>query len=1663
MKTIILFLVISITFSQVEISGTLSGTLYQADSPYLVTDDLEVPVYNSLTIEPGVEVIFMGSYHFLVSGQLLAEGTEADSIRFRSSESDITWQGFDFHYNTGASILSYCDVSATNGTFNLNYSQDLTISDSYVHDFTGNALNSDDMFGTLAIDNSIIEDGSSQSLIDVSDTMLALENVQLHGSDVTINGIQFSGSGQLTLYNSILSGFTNYGATVSGNNFIHSVINCNFLDSQKGMYINNGSDVDFTGCNFLNNLDEGILLSGNNESNISGCLFEENQNGVYVNNSSSYVINDCIFESNGYGFRQNGGNGSNTRTIQNSTFEGNTSYAIRGDSSGRPNIFNCLVSDNERGVHYPGTIINSVVTNTQLDYAIINAGNVINCTVSNNQSGVTADHVRNSIVYFNYSNQVSSNDVTYSCIQGGSAGIGNISENPAFLDYTDYMLHETSPCIDAGNPETTYYDLCFPPSNGTALNDMGAYGGPEACEWMMNDAGGISVSPTILHFGTNIIYHSYEEVLNIQSGITTSKTYTVYFSDSGNTSEGDFSISSSELIIDPEVNQQLPISFNPTSEGVHNAIIVIEENTQTTGQTFQIQLVGFAINGSEISGTLSGTLYQADSPYLVTDDLEVPVYNSLTIEPGVEVIFMGSYHFLVSGQLLAEGTEADSIRFRSSESDITWQGFDFHYNTGASILSYCDVSATNGTFNLNYSQDLTISDSYVHDFTGNALNSDDMFGTLAIDNSIIEDGSSQSLIDVSDTMLALENVQLHGSDVTINGIQFSGSGQLTLYNSILSGFTNYGATVSGNNFIHSVINCNFLDSQKGMYINNGSDVDFTGCNFLNNLDEGILLSGNNESNISGCLFEENQNGVYVNNSSSYVINDCIFESNGYGFRQNGGNGSNTRTIQNSTFEGNTSYAIRGDSSGRPNIFNCLVSDNERGVHYPGTIINSVVTNTQLDYAIINAGNVINCTVSNNQSGVTADHVRNSIVYFNYSNQVSSNDVTYSCIQGGSAGIGNISENPAFLDYTDYMLHETSPCIDAGNPETTYYDLCFPPSNGTALNDMGAYGGPEACEWVENEPPTEENIIVEIPELTAEPGDTVLIPILITMPDTVQIDSYELVLSFQGEGISVLSINHGNYPEFNQWLLEYNLDSNPITIWSAGFEPISGSGEVLHIEIAISADADSEFVPITIESVTFDEIDYNVVATNGGINIVPPYEPPPLIPNYGDVSLNGEITALDASMILYYVVQSDSLSDQQLLNSNVSGDSTVSAFDASLILQYGVGLIDVFPADTGSFYIAASGAFSLEDQQVSPLTAIEVPLYLEGGENIYSFEFLFEYDADIMQLTDVIGGEHTSEFIILFHDENGDVRISGANAFPDGLGGTFITMLFNTDEFNAFQTEISLISSRINENPLSPSTASSILNNSNYQLGDVDDNGSLNVVDVVFIVGIIFGDVYPNEYQFWSADINNDGLINVVDVVELVGMILGSNLSRYHPVNTAKISQYPSTIEVATDGSIGGVQMSVSGNYDIFDLHDPWTYRKDSSTLLIYSLAEIDESSITFGYNGELIIEDVLIADIAGNYVEGEIKLLPAAVFLEQIYPNPFNPLANINFTIPTESNVKVDIFDIQGRLVTRLIHSELGAGRHSLVWNAIEHPSGSYIVKIDVDGTVQTQKMILLK
>ncbi|NQT25477.1 T9SS type A sorting domain-containing protein [candidate division KSB1 bacterium] len=83
--------------------------------------------------------------------------------------------------------------------------------------------------------------------------------------------------------------------------------------------------------------------------------------------------------------------------------------------------------------------------------------------------------------------------------------------------------------------------------------------------------------------------------------------------------------------------------------------------------------------------------------------------------------------------------------------------------------------------------------------------------------------------------------------------------------------------------------------------------------------------------------------------------------------------------------------------------------------------------------------------------------------------------------------------------------------------------------------------------------------------------------------------------------------------------------------------------------------------------------------------------------------------------------------------------------------------------------------------------------------------------------------------------------------------------------------------------------------------------------------------------------------------------------------------------------------------------------------------------------------------------------------LEQNYPNPFNPVTNIHFQISKPSHVEISVYDINGRFLDTIYNRETGAGSHSILWDASEFSSGSYLINLESDGFTKSLKCSLVK
>ncbi len=249
-------------------------------------------------------------------------------------------------------------------------------------------------------------------------------------------------------------------------------------------------------------------------------------------------------------------------------------------------------------------------------------------------------------------------------------------------------------------------------------------------------------------------------------------------------------------------------------------------------------------------------------------------------------------------------------------------------------------------------------------------------------------------------------------------------------------------------------------------------------------------------------------------------------------------------------------------------------------------------------------------------------------------------------------------------------------------------------------------------------------------------------------------------------------------------------------------------------------------------------------------------------------------------------------------------------------------------------------------------------------------------------------------------------------------------------------------------------------------GDVNTDGIINVMDIVMMIDFILYGSGLDDMQQTLGDVNTDGIINVLDIVILIEQILGGQLSRGISTSNAIIYFGNGNLQFKADGDIAGIEMAVSGDFKITNSSLPagWEISHSESVIILYSMdgSSLDNSTL-FEYEGDFTVYSTVVADWYESIISVSNVEIPKEFALLPAYPNPFNPVTNINFTVPVECDVTIEIYNIQGRKVTSLLSSSIRAGSHSLVWDANIHTSGLYFMKMTSNEFTQFQKIMLLK
>ena len=188
---------------------------------------------------------------------------------------------------------------------------------------------------------------------------------------------------------------------------------------------------------------------------------------------------------------------------------------------------------------------------------------------------------------------------------------------------------------------------------------------------------------------------------------------------------------------------------------------------------------------------------------------------------------------------------------------------------------------------------------------------------------------------------------------------------------------------------------------------------------------------------------------------------------------------------------------------------------------------------------------------------------------------------------------------------------------------------------------------------------------------------------------------------------------------------------------------------------------------------------------------------------------------------------------------------------------------------------------------------------------------------------------------------------------------------------------------------------------------------------------------------------------------------------------------PSLLQSVTVVPTNGVVDISWRLYEAIQVGDFSVYRSEGSSRDAVALNLPVESTGDFGYRlidntcatGSTYSYRVDITDESGSWTlfESEpVEIQRYGLHLAQNYPNPFNPSTEIKYSVTKAGHVTLDVYDIAGRRVARLVDTTQPAGTHSTIWRGLDDAgapvsSGTYFYRMAADNVNLVKKMMLVR
>ena len=385
-----------------------------------------------------------------------------------------------------------------------------------------------------------------------------------------------------------------------------------------------------------------------------------------------------------------------------------------------------------------------------------------------------------------------------------------------------------------------------------------------------------------------------------------------------------------------------------------------------------------------------------------------------------------------------------------------------------------------------------------------------------------------------------------------------------------------------------------------------------------------------------------------------------------------------------------------------------------------------------------------------------------------------------------------------------------------------------------------------------------------------------------------------------------------------------------------------------------------------------------------------------------------------------------------------------------------------------------------------ITASTIDVMFSNNYDVQGFQFTLTDAPDQITITGASGGraeEHgftvsTSELgIVIGFSFSGDVIPPGEGALTtlsyDGLGPTDI----------CFED---VVISDSNGDALGTGVSDCMLLDIIANPGDTTLDGLINVQDIVVLLNFILGFDEPTQQQFVNGDMNSDGILNVLDVIRIVNDILGDgrvNHSDNNGVGSVDIQRLGDDLilSIYSETDYSGVQLMLNSenNHEII-LKDnshitlKQNYTNGQKIAVAYSMFNdiFDGHKAEFTVKGaaDIPMEDIsiIVGDIYGNEINIDYNEFDQTnnhyLFnINSVYPNPFNPSTDIDFTLPSDSYIKLSVYNIMGQEIDVIFEGYQDSGYHSYTWNASSFASGIYYFHLIDGNNISTAKAMFVK